>query len=340
MKRIPRRASIWFFGLICLVFLAPVNEAAAEGTKPPEEPGLQIEEGIMITMPERASDSTVSPEVDQPLIPPGENPGLMSWTTLLYQDFESGFGPGWEVSGGFGVTDYRSTSGSSSMYPSAIYYNPRTAYYPNNTWSWIRYGSMDFSGAAEAYLEFWMWMDVEPINDELLICAGTEEFTYYCKIFSGSTNGWEFFSLKFSDWIHPTGYLGDSSVWIQFMFDSNGTINAPGVFIDDLVVRKTGSAAEQDGMMISYLPEHDLYHQGDSFNSEIIIANLGLSDCGGYSVIQYLSENTLISILDTEINKTIYLGPILSPGDFFNDLFHTHNSGFNTTRVVLYRGNH
>ena len=322
MKRTNAKTSIWIFLLICLLFLTSVGSVGAEDDGPDLEPNVAVQERITLTLPEKPGNLEDIQKADQSFLPPGENSELMSWTILLDEDFDSDFpSPGWTISNyhptkdfSWGTTSYRSVSGNKSIHPGgsgADAYDPRASGYDNDMYSLILYGPMSLVGATDAWMEFERWMDTE-INDKVAVIASTDGLNFTGWTIYGDFTGWNFYSYSLSETsFRGLGNLiGEPEVWVGFYFQSNSSVTDQGVFIDDVVVRKTTSSAEPDGMMVSYSVTPDLYHPGDSYSSNRVYVNVGQSPCPSYTIREVLSENTVITPSDFVTNTLFMITPL------------------------------
>ena len=168
-------------------------------------------------------------------------------------------------------------------------------------------------------MEFEGWLDTEPTNDRLRVCASLDNFNFYCRDYSGDSEGWFFFTLNFYNWPVLGNLVGEPEVWFAFIFKTNESITGPGVFIDDLVIRRTASALEPDMKLVDYLPERDLYNPGDVYSGGFVVANVGSSVCDNYTIWHYLSSDTTITGADYLTGSQSYTVPDLYPGDYENN---------------------
>jgi hypothetical protein len=119
--------------------------------------------------------------------------------------------------------------------------------YPNNADTWAVYGPIDLSGADSASLSFHFWGRTESGTDcpydYLFVGSSSDGTAYdgarYCGEWrdGASGNGYHQRTLDLS------GQLGQSQVWVAFIFRSDGSANYEGITIDDLVLSATGDVS-------------------------------------------------------------------------------------------------
>jgi hypothetical protein len=104
--------------------------------------------------------------------------------------------------------------------------NPR---YPPNMASWMIYGPFDLSDARAARVSFWLWRQIEVRFDRLFFGISPD-----CHIFYGwqwdGTADWQ--EMQFG----LDSYLGDSSVWVGWLFESDSTVQYEGPWVDDILI--------------------------------------------------------------------------------------------------------
>ncbi len=126
--------------------------------------------------------------------------------------------------------------------------NPNEYYYPPNMASWMTYGPFDLSNATSADFEFYYWNNSEAGPDTFWWAASGNDTDYFGYNVSGDSGGWQYVDMDLSD------YLGDSSVWLAFIFFSDSTIQYDGPFVDDVTLWKyTGGSTTADWTYMVYL---------------------------------------------------------------------------------------
>ena len=332
MERRSTIKSLSLFSLICILALASGGSVLAEEVYPSTPPGLIVEEGSIVTRPEGSPNLLGLPNSRESFIPPDVDPEVMAWALMVDEDFDGTFpytgvellngNPGQDIF--WGTDNYRSFSPDKGVHPGGLgvdAYEPRGSYYLNNMDTWMVFGPHNLSSASDGRMEFELWMDTEPGNDRLRVCASLDNDTFTCYDFSGYTEGWFFFTLNFDYWPYLGSLVGEPEVWFAFIFETNESITGPGVFIDDLVIRRTTSALEPDMKLVGYFPERDLYNPGDLYSVETLIANMGSSICDNYTLWHYLSSDTTITGADYLAGFETYTAFGIYPGEYL-DLVH------------------
>ncbi|MFQ5614201.1 MAG: clostripain-related cysteine peptidase [Anaerolineae bacterium] len=235
--------------------------AARSGIKAAEfEPQLRVQLGDRPQPPEGGtSPGSAAPSQGmigpQAVDAPDQAKALQAggWTLKGQEDFEGQFGTGvsCNVSGGqplwdiedfgpdgldrsWGDDNFRSFAGSWSAWPAssgADALDPEFFYYPNNLNSWMTCGPFDFSNAADAYADFWLWLDTELNADWFLFGASVDNNVFDVTYWSGSSDGWTYEPF----WLTP--YAGYSQVWLAWIFqsDANPTQNE-GAWVDEISI--------------------------------------------------------------------------------------------------------
>jgi hypothetical protein len=112
--------------------------------------------------------------------------------------------------------------------------DPNIDFYANNMDSWAVYGPFSLSNKSQARLNFKYWNQSEEGFDFFYWCASPDGLTYYCKSHTGDSNGWQTGSLNLKNVPGYGSLLADSSVWIGFVFRTDGSIVDDGPFIDNV----------------------------------------------------------------------------------------------------------
>jgi hypothetical protein len=103
--------------------------------------------------------------------------------------------------------------------------------YPNDMFAWMIYGPFDLSDAIDAGTEFVMWREIEANYDWVFfgVSADGSNFTgVYWDGAAGCT----------SQNVHYSGWVGDSSVWVAWVFYSDYVVTYEGPWVDDIVIWK------------------------------------------------------------------------------------------------------
>ena len=184
------------------------------------------------------------------------NKASSGWQTIMSENAEGSFpgGNNWRVyddNSGSG-RDYwddlscRDHWGRYSIWASDIGDMRNCQRYDNNMNAWMIYGPFDLSEAAAAKLEFYYWNNSESGHDFFKWYASSDGRNFRGYRVSGNSNGWRSQSLDLAS------YLGDSSVWVAFVFQSNGSVTKEGAYVDDITLQK------------SVTPTDDPYEENDS----------------------------------------------------------------------------
>jgi hypothetical protein len=157
------------------------------------------------------------------------------WPTGLWSTFDN--------NGSFGGTicwndeSWIAYSGSWSGWPAggcADGLDPNFDLYANNMDSWATYGPFSLAGRKKANLSFRFWNESEVDFDFFYWCASPNGVDYYCKSRSGDSNGWINVKLNLKKVPGYGSFLGDSSVWIAFVFQTDGSVVDDGPFVDNV----------------------------------------------------------------------------------------------------------
>lgn len=187
------------------------------------------------------------------------------WITLLNDTFEGDFPGPWQLSTntneqyhwgkrncrGFQSANSAWAVGGGSVGGSSGCFIE----YPDSAFNWMVYGPFSLEGMSAAEMTFQVWLNSELSEDFLCYVAsglgGFDGSNYegYCLSGDsseepGNIDGWVNFNLDLTD-IYGDGsvsLLGDSSVWIAFLFTSDESINFPeGGYVDNVIIRKCAS---------------------------------------------------------------------------------------------------
>jgi hypothetical protein len=164
--------------------------------------------------------------------------------TLLTQGFEAAFPSApWSVTGDptWDESNYRHYTGSRSAYcvdGGASRVSPPGPY-PNNCDSWMEAGPFDLSDATSANLAFHAYVRTEPSYDFFAYGASHDGSNYAANTVSGDMGtSWLACPGGRLPKFDLSGFLGDSSVWIAFVFSSDSGTTYEGVYVDDILLTK------------------------------------------------------------------------------------------------------
>lgn len=93
------------------------------------------------------------------------------------------------------------------------------------------YGPFDLSDAKTAETAFWLWRQIEVSYDYVFFGISSDGSSFSGYQWDG-TAGWEEKRFGLND------HLGDSTVWVGWLFTSDNTIQYEGPWVDDIVIRK------------------------------------------------------------------------------------------------------
>ncbi len=220
---------------------SPTAEPTSTPTPTATEPPTATLSPTPTLSPTATASSTPSPTATRTATPtPTVTTG---WQTLFADGFEGDFPGDWLLAGDphWGPTACKAATGTRSAWPAAAGEGavaPCTNNYPNNLESWLAYGPFSLEDATAAELTFRAWMQSEKDHDWFYWLASIDGEHFYGMMSSGGTNGWVTETVDLSH-VYTIGDLrGQPEVWIAFLFESDAANNAPGVFVDDVVLRK------------------------------------------------------------------------------------------------------
>jgi hypothetical protein len=172
-------------------------------------------------------------------------------TVKVYSDdFEGAFpGSSWRrtfgtTSTGWGKTGYKKNGGNSSLWCAAggnSFQVPPSPYVPNMD-AWAIYGPFSLADAIDGTIGFDVWIESEPGWDMLSLGVSVDDHTYYTFDRSGSYKSWEHIQVGFKD-IPVLQALGSSTVYVAFIFTSNGSNQVEGAYVDNFEIDKVVPAA-------------------------------------------------------------------------------------------------
>ena len=113
-------------------------------------------------------------------------------------------------------------------------------YYPNDMDSWAVVGPFSTEHAKSGWVQFKWWNQSEEDYDYFSWCASVDNSTFYCKTFSGDSEGWRNGRLNLRGMPFYGNMLGEEQVWVAFIFTSDYSNVDDGPFVDQvrIVVRK------------------------------------------------------------------------------------------------------
>ncbi|RJP82410.1 MAG: T9SS C-terminal target domain-containing protein [Candidatus Zixiibacteriota bacterium] len=231
---------IHFYAILAaLLFTLPVQAQDSAKSKPPRDiqPGQLVEKriqpGSQAIWLDDGSDGKVGP-----IAPPSPS-GVDGWVTILNETFEGIWPAGaWSVSGNptWDDDDYQHHNGSWAAWCAnggSLGVDPQYNNYLNNMFAWMIYGPFDLSNATNADFTYWTWYEIENSYDELFVGVSHDGNSFNGYSYTGNQLSWVSRSVP-----NMSGFVGDNSVWIGFLFESDGSVTYDGAWIDDILVRK------------------------------------------------------------------------------------------------------
>ena len=194
-----------------------------------------------------------TPTLDLPPLPPDPDKQPIDsappernrdyWTIPMSENFEGAFPNGlWNVFDNNGATYGEYFWDDDDFKPHLNYWSawvanggangvdPQYNNYANNMDSWMMYGPFDLSGCSAADFEFYYWNKSEANYDFFGWGASPNGSNVYGWQLSGSQESWNYVDFDLAQ------YLGDSSVWLTFIFRSDGSNTDIGTFVDDIAL--------------------------------------------------------------------------------------------------------
>jgi subtilisin family serine protease len=182
------------------------------------------------------------------------------------------------------------------------------ALHPADMNSWLVYGPFDLSDANAATLTFKNWNDTETGWDYFKWMASTDGTNFSGYISDGNTGGWVDRSLDLSNVPTYGSLIGQSQVWIAFIYTSDETINYEGSYIDNVVLQKD---VGQPNLYWTFMAlSSSTWSPGASITADLTETNSGEAIAGSHYSRIYLSTDDFISDLDVQLGADILFGSI------------------------------
>jgi len=276
-----------------------------EGEGPPGTPGfLRLPEGAAPASPPPDDDEKPSGEGSS-VVPQHVPPGAAIIEEL---DFEGDFYPPGGYPAGWRVVDqsydgyerwwddagcdecggdwaaWPADGGANGIYPCT----PND--YPNNMEAWMIYGPFDLSDALDTGTEFVMWRQIEPDYDWVFFGVSADG-TRFTGLYWDGNAPCTLHNISYPDW------MGDSSVWVAWVFYSDSSVTYDGPWVDDIVIWKEGG-----DVWVKINPPEKTVPAGSTFTFDVIIEDA--VDLGAFEFeLTYVS--TCVQATD------VTLGPFL-----------------------------
>jgi PKD repeat protein len=167
--------------------------------------------------------------------------------TIYTDDFEGAFPGVWftrrlGANTWWGSSTFRKYAGAKSVYcaGSGSAAPPAGGPYPANMSGWMAYGPFSLVGATGARASFKYWNKSQPTNDTfqfMMSINGTQWWGF--KRSGTGSSVWQSDSLDLNDPLLPNSGLGQAAVYFAFIFESDGSTQYEGAYVDNLTITKT-----------------------------------------------------------------------------------------------------
>jgi hypothetical protein len=192
--------------------------------------------------------------------------------------------------------------------------------YPNNMETWMRYGPFDLSDASSAGTEFVMWREIEQYFDWVYFGVSADG-TSFTGIFWDGTAGCTSHNVSYDAWV------GDSTVWVAWVFSSDSSVTYEGPWVDDIVIWKHQAVQPCD---IRMEPASKTVGQGSAFTFDVWIDNV--DDLGGFQFDLDYDP----SVVNVDVSSYGGAEPGPFPGSTGRSVFETGPTVNNTTGDMTY----
>jgi hypothetical protein len=214
---------------------------------PTTDPRIHTAARVRLAQPGRLSSGHEATKPEPVQAHPTRPEPTDGWVPIKSEDFEGSFPNSWVLYGDptWDDENYRAHGGSWSGYCVGSSISPPGPY-PSNANSWMVYGPFSLSGATDARVDFYRWLDTEQDFDYLEWRASIDGTNFYGWQISGYDPSWQstYFDLKT---VPTLGNLcGQTQVWIAFRFSSDASTEYEGAYIDDVILQKYTSTGQPD----------------------------------------------------------------------------------------------
>ena len=208
--------------------------------------------------------------------------------TILNESFEGAFPSGsWTVTGSptWDDQNYLARTGSWAAWCADTSLNPSGGAYSDNMNAQMKYGPFSLSGASSFSISYWIRGYTEQNYDFLhLLISGNGNTWYTLESISGNLGtSWTNKSFNSAQIQSLTGqnFLGDSSVWIVFIFSSDASLsNYAGAFIDDILITKETTPSLPDLTIDQTSVNPTTAYTGLTFDYTYRLRNTGAASAG------------------------------------------------------------
>ena len=142
----------------------------------------------------------------------------------------------------WGSSTHREYAGAKSVYcaasgPAAA---PAGGPYPANMSGWMAYGPFSLVGATAAQATFKYWNKSQLTNDTFQFMVSIDGLHFWGFKRSGTaSSAWQSGEFDFDDDLLPNSAIGQPAVYFAFIFESDGSVQYEGAYVDDLTITKT-----------------------------------------------------------------------------------------------------
>jgi len=180
-------------------------------------------------------------------------------SSLLAEGFEGSFPGGtWQVfhdgtaDVDWGKSSHRKSAGSYSIWCAAAgSASPGPGgNVPVNSKSWVIAGPFDLSGATSGELQFDLWLSTEANYDFFKWLASTDGSSFSGYQTSTTTGGFQTVTVDLSDWGSAGNVLGQSQVWIAFIYQSDESNIYEGAYVDQVSLTANGGGGSNCGTYV------------------------------------------------------------------------------------------
>ncbi len=234
---------------------------------------------------------------------------LTTGSTLLTEGFEGSFPGGtWQLyhpsaapDVDWGKSTYRKSAGTYSIWcaKSGSQSPGPGGMTPVNMESWAYAGPFDLSGATSGEIQFDLWLSTEAEYDAFKWLASTNGTNFSGYFTTTSTSGFQTVTTDLSDWGSAGNLLGQSQVWIAFIYESDQSNTFEGAYVDQVSLTVNGG---------------------------------GGSNCGTYVVTEDNDNNSYAGSPDGDWNKCLYNNEPEHPIEFHIDV---NESSISSAQLLL-----
>jgi PKD repeat protein/streptogramin lyase len=242
-----RRIGAIALAVVCAAVVGPCPSGAADGTSE-----VLLEEGfeqVFPRLPWRVSHAAGSAAVDWGRTNHRASEGV--WSIYC-----AGMGPAAPAAGG-----------------------PAPAF----TASWAIAGPYDLGETTAGTLTFDLWLRTEPYRDVFMWLVSTDGETFSGSALSTDTDGWETISADLASWGAAGSVIGETEVWIAFVYQSDHNELFEGAYVDRVRLEVDLGATGDEGR--TYTSDAD-FDEGTMVGVESASNRLELADA--WDTLPYL----------------------------------------------------